>query len=258
MRARSVRAPDRPRARDVLLEAAHVYARFPLRVIGTASAVFVPVVAGEAFVHAWAEHAHHAGQPSALFVGLAVAGSTALADTVATIFFAAVMDTTVVANRRNQAPPPIRRILRRLPYGPLLIADLIAGLAAGAGAAAGVLPGLVIFTLLSIVAPVILIERLGPFAALRRSARLTWRWFATSLVAVTLPATIEGLAVEQLIAGTRGLGTLPFAVAAEAFGVTIGAFVGLCEVALGHALVGADHAGRPADTGREGGPAPLA
>jgi hypothetical protein len=242
----------------VLLEAARVYGRFPIRVVGTASAVFVPVVAGEAFIHGWAEHAHDAGQPAALFVVLAVAGSTALADTVATIFFAAVMDTTVVAHRRHQAPPPIHRILLRLPYGPLLIADLIAGLAAGAGAFVGVLPGLVIFTLLSIVAPVILIERLGPFAALRRSARLTWTWFATSLVAVTLPATLEGLAVEQLIAGTHGLGSLPFVVAAEVFGITIGAFVGLCEVALGHALVRADHARTLTDAGHEDGAAPLA
>ncbi len=225
--------------------------------IGTASAVFVPVVAGEAFVHRWAEHAHHTGEPSALFVLFAVAGSTALADTVATIFFAAVMDTTVVAHQRNMAPPPIRRILRRLPYGPLLIADLAAGLAAGAGASVGILPGLVVFTLFSIVAPVILIERLGPAAALRRSALLTWTWFGTSLVAVTLPATLEGLAVEQLVAGTRGLGSLPFVVAAEAFGVTIGAFVGLCEVALGHALVRADHARRMTPAGHEPGAAPL-
>ena len=255
---RPARAPDRPRARSVLLEALRVYARFPLRVVGTASAVFVPVVAGEALVHRWAEHAHDTGYPSAVVVVLAVASSTMLADTIATIFFAAVMDTTVVAHQRHMAPPPIHSILRRLPYGSLLVADLLAGLVAGAGAWIGVLPGLLAFTLFSVVAPVILIERLKPTAALRRSARLTWTWFATSLVAVTLPATVEGLAIEQMIAGTHGLGSLPFVIAAEAFGVTIGAFVGLCEVALGHALVRADRVRRAAQTAPVGSPTPLA
>ena len=217
------------------------------------------MIAGEALVHRWAEHAHETGHLPGLLVVLTVAGSTALADTVATIFFAAVMDTTVVAHQRNMPPPPIRSILRRLPYGSLLVADLIAGLAAGAGAWIGVLPGLIAFTLFSIVAPVLLIERLAPAAALRRSARLTWTWFATSFVSVTLPATVEGLAVERLIAGTHGLSSLPFVIAAEAFGVTIGAFVGLCEVALGHVLVHADRSrSRARDIPPEHGDAPLA
>jgi hypothetical protein len=217
-----------------------------LRVIGTASAVFVPVVAVEAFVHRWAERAHISGRPATTIVVLTVAGSTALTDTVATIFFAAVMDTTLVAARSDLRPPPVRSILRRLPYRPLLIADLVAGLAAGAGAWVGILPGLIAFTLFSIVAPVILIERLEPAAALRRSAQLTWTWFVTSLVAVTLPATAEAIAIERMIDGFRGLGSGTFVIVAEAFGVTIGAFVGLCEVALGHALVQADRARRAA------------
>ena len=73
----------------------------------------------------------------------------------------------------------IRDVLRSLPWGSLILADLLAALIIVVGLLALIIPGLVAITLLAVVGPVIEIEHRHAWAGLRRSAHLVrphfWR-----------------------------------------------------------------------------------
>ena len=70
-------------------------------------------------------------------------------------------------------------MLRSLPWGSLILADLLAALIIVIGLVALIIPGLIAITLLSVAGPVIELERQHAVAGLRRSAHLVrphfWR-----------------------------------------------------------------------------------
>jgi hypothetical protein len=90
--------------------------------------------------------------------------------------------------------------------GPLIGAGILAGLGIGGGFVLLIVPGLVLLTMWAVIAPAILVERLGVFDAFGRSRQLVkgqgWPVFGTVLVAylISIVATLAFTAIASSIA----------------------------------------------------------
>ncbi len=85
----------------------------------------------------------------------------------------------------------IRDVLRSLPWGSLVLADLLTTVIIVAGLVALVIPGLAAITLLAVVGPVIEIEHRHAVAGLRRSAHLVRPLSGGSRRSATLPLLLS-------------------------------------------------------------------
>ncbi len=101
-----------------------------------------------------------------------------------------VSDTEHGETEHDAHGTPIRDVLRSLPWGSLILADLLATVIILVGLVALVIPGLVALTLLAVVGPVIEIERLAAVAGLRRSAHLVRPHFWRVAAFATLPLIV--------------------------------------------------------------------
>jgi hypothetical protein len=104
--------------------------------------------------------------------------------------------------------------------------------------------------LFAIIGPLVVIEDLGAWASLRRSARLVWPHFFLVLTVVLIPTMLE----QELSSWLEGLSWyehplvhLPLDVAST---ILVGGLVGVIEVTLAHVLI-ADHKRRHADSAGE-------
>lgn len=157
----------------------------------------------------------------------------------------------------KESTTSIRRVLRTLPWGRLVLADVLVVLLAVIGLAALVIPGLAAINLFAVVGPVIEIENRPVIAALRRSAHLVRQHFWTVALLVTLPVAVASemdsvapdpisLAAILEILAVRGL--------AEALAE---AAIGLVLVELCYRLIGLDRL-TTAGEGEEPGERPPA
>lgn len=104
-----------------------------------------------------------------------------------TVFLSGFLCRLVGHEKDGDMPPSIWQVARGLPWGRLILADLLVGLLVLIGVLALVIPGLILLSLLAVVAPVIEIEDRRVFAALRRSARLVRPHFWWVLLLAGLP-----------------------------------------------------------------------
>ena len=81
----------------------------------------------------------------------------------------------------------IRDVLRSLPWGSLILADLLATLIIVVGLVALIIPGLIAITLLAVVGPVIELEHRSALAGLRRCVHLVRPHFWPVAAFATLP-----------------------------------------------------------------------
>jgi hypothetical protein len=161
------------------------------------------------------------------------------ADLLGEVFFVGVLDRLVGEAHGRPVQGPLT-VLRTLPYGALILADvLVAGLVA-VGLLAFVVPGVIAFTLLCLSAPIVNIEQRSAVSALRRSAQLVRRQFGLTLVLVTLPFFVAdwvGTSLEDTIHA------LPFV---EEYAlhlvvtIVIAVVTGLFQVELAHRLIDLD------------------
>jgi hypothetical protein len=90
--------------------------------------------------------------------------------------------------------------------GPLIGAGILAGLGIGGGFVLLIVPGLILLTMWAVIAPAILVERLGVFDAFGRSRQLVkgqgWPVFGTVVVAylISIVATLAFTAIASSIA----------------------------------------------------------
>jgi hypothetical protein len=133
-------------------------------------------------------------------------------------------------------------VLRSLPWGSLILADLLATLIIVVGLVALIIPGLIAITLLAVVGPVIELEHQPALAGLRRSVHLVRPHFWPVAAFATLPLLLaNGIAaflpdpsgttdvVTTLVVRSVGEGILESA-------------VGLLLVELCYRLIAADRA----------------
>jgi hypothetical protein len=136
----------------------------------------------------------------------------------------------------------IRDVLRSLPWGSLILADLLATLIIVIGLVALIIPGLIAITLLAVVGPVIELERQHAVAGLRRSAHLVrphfWRVAAFATVPLLVANGVIGILPDP--SGTTHVVTSVI-VRSIAEGV-VEAAVGLLLVELCYRLIATDHA----------------
>jgi hypothetical protein len=88
------------------------------------------------------------------------------------VVYAGILDKVVGAHLHGHADLSVREIWNVLPLRRLAAADVVLAVVTLAGLALFVVPGVVIFTLWSLVGPVITIEDRSVSAAFRRSCRL--------------------------------------------------------------------------------------
>jgi hypothetical protein len=209
---------------EVFSAALRLYRREPARVAGAALALLLPPVALDERV------------VLALTVALVAGALTNLG----TIAYAGVLDELVGSVIRDDRRPSIGEAMRALPIWALIGADLMVTALVGLTSALAVVPGFLLMAMLSIVGPVVNIERLGPIPAIRRSLRLTVPHLPLVVVVIAIPLGIEVAAHHWLLHVRHEADVLTEIALAVPLIVTVGAFVGLSEVELAYALLARD------------------
>jgi hypothetical protein len=141
----------------------------------------------------------------------------------------------------------IRDVLRALPWGSLILADLLATLIIVAGLLVLIIPGLIAITLLAVVGPVIEIEHRHAVAGLRRAAHLVRPHFWRVAAFATLPLLLTN-GIVAVLPDPSGTTDVVTALVVRSVGEGIlEAAVGLLLVELCYRLIAADRAAaRPA------------
>jgi hypothetical protein len=138
-------------------------------------------------------------------------------------------------------------VLRALPWGSLILADLLATLIIVAGLLALIIPGLIAITLLAVVGPVIEIEHRHAVAGLRRAAHLVRPHFWRVAAFATLPLLLTN-GIVAVLPDPSGTTDVVTALVVRSVGEGIlESAVGLLLVELCYRLIAADRAAaRPA------------
>jgi hypothetical protein len=153
-----------------------------------------------------------------------------------TEFFAGLMDRVAGEKERGHPRQPLRQILRRLPYGRLIAADVLLALGTALFTFALIVPGIIFFTLFSLVGPAVVMEDRRVFSAFGRSRRLVRGHFWLVFFLVTLPIVIEENVVHGIVEAFEGLGVLAVFVINALAGAAVGSIVAVVEVTLAHRL----------------------
>ena len=156
-----------------------------------------------------------------------------------------MLERLVGSVERNETPQPIRQVLRTLPWGRLLLAELVLFFIDGIAASARLVPGLVVGTLFALVGPLINLLDVSVPDAFRRSIKVVWPHFFLVFCFITLPLAIEHevlVLVADLIPHEKlWLVFLSNFILGDLFGMALG----LMEVTLAERLVrGAQGPGR--------------
>jgi hypothetical protein len=160
-----------------------------------------------------------------------------------TTFLSGVLDRTVGEHQHGHPEEPLGRLLVRIPYGWLILADMLTIVLKVIGFILLIVPGLVAITLTCVVGPVVMVEGRRPFSAVRRSAHLVRPFFWLTFVAVTIPLLFENVLtdiIEHVEVFHGFAGHLIVGVMIEA---PIAIFVSLVEVTLAYHLMERDSPG---------------
>jgi hypothetical protein len=233
-------ASDRLTAPRILRDVGQSYRHRFGRVVIAAALVFgVAAVIGVAVEEGLQVAAEH----PIVFL-FALAGSTM--SRLGTTFYAGLLDKVVGEFELGEEPEPVRTVLRHLPYGSLIVADLVIVGLATVGAVFFIIPGLIIFTLFAITGPVINIEHRGALSAMRRSAQLVRPHFWFVLVWVTIPIAFEHYAIHAVNDLVLQHALIEVFIVQGVVGMIVGSIVGLVEVNIAYALVAHERAQREA------------
>jgi len=200
------------------------------RVVIAAALVF----GASAVIGAAVEDLTHRAEPNFLVWTFALAG-TAMSQ-VGITFYAGLLDKVVGEFELGEDPEPVLHVLRTLPYGSLIVADLLINLLAAIGLLLLVIPGLIIFTLLAITGPVINIEHVGAIKGMRRSAHLVRPHFWLVFLLVTLPIGLEHQALHWADELVLHHALIEVFIVQGITGMIVGSFVGLVEVNVAYSL----------------------
>jgi hypothetical protein len=227
-----VTAPNvrRIRVRTILHDVGASYRHRFGRVVIAAALVFgITAVVGAAI-----EDLTHRAEPNLLVWTFALAG-TAMSQ-VGITFYAGLLDKVVGEFELDEEPEPVLHVLRTLPYGSLIVADILIIVISGIGLLLLVIPGLIIFTLLAITGPVINIEHVGAIRGMRRSAHLVRPHFWLVFLLVTLPIGLEHQALAWADELVLHHALIEVFIVQGITGMIVGSFVGLVEVNVAYAL----------------------
>jgi hypothetical protein len=224
----------RLRVREVLGAALRTYRERFWRVAGTAFVVFGAVAAVDAFATVLVID-RHVSRPYGAGITSTVSAVFAM---VGVVVYAGILDKVVGAHLHGHPDLSIREIWHVLPLGRLVGADVVLALATLVGLALFVVPGVVVFTLWSLVGPVITIEDRPVGSALRRSWQLVRTHFWLTLLLVTIPLQVEQAVLHAIhYAEIFEHPFVPAFLLNGLLGMVIGSVVGLVEVVLAYELI---------------------
>jgi hypothetical protein len=221
------------RPRDVFGAALRTLRERFWRVAGTAFVVFGTVAVIDAI--ATILIVDHVTSPVGDAVTSIVAAVFAMAGVVV---YAGILDKVVGAHLHGHPDLSLREVWNVLPLGRLGAADVLLALTTVVGIALFVIPGVVIFTLWSLVGPVITIEDRSVASAFGRSWQLVRPNFWLTLLLVTLPLQIEQAALHAIhYTELFEHPVVPAFALNGLLGMSIGSVVGLVEVVLAYELI---------------------
>ena len=221
------------RGRQVVASAAHAGRVHWKRVLAAAVIVFGISAGAETVIDAWA-----ADGAAAVAVPVGMLAFTL--DVFGEVFFAGVLERMVGQARYGAPEQGILTVLRTLPYRRLILADVLLTVLVTLGLFALVVPGVVIFTLLCLSAPIINIEGRSAVQAMRRSAQLVRGRFWLTLILVTVPFWIAdsiGTAVQDAVHGEPLAVDIGVRVVVT---IVVAVCTGLVQVELAYRLIEAD------------------
>jgi len=153
------------------------------------------------------------------------------------VFFSGVVDRIVAVDQKGEDGLPLGEILRRLPKLRLVLASILAAVVTVIGLILFLVPGFVCMILFAVVGPVIVIEDLGVWQGLKRSASLTRSHALLVMVTVLIPTTLDeeiSTWLEHFAWYAHPWVQLPLDVGST---IIVGGLVGVLEVTLAHALI---------------------
>jgi hypothetical protein len=153
------------------------------------------------------------------------------------VAYAGYLDSAVGERYFHGHDRSIGEVIRSLPLLRLLVADVTLVLAVTVGLALLIVPGLVIGTLFGLVGPVIVQERRGVLDAFRRTARISRPAWRLILLLVVIPIGLETTVEEVVLERAHEIHPIAELVAEWVLAVTVGAAVGLIEVAMATELM---------------------
>jgi hypothetical protein len=207
------------------------------RVAGVAVLFFVPPALLAELVEEFAERIEPGSDPimfAILIVGILAVIVLKLLGPVA---YAGYLDEAVGHGYFHGSKRSFGDVIRSLPLGRLLVADVMLVVAVTFGLALLVVPGIIIATLFGLVGPVIVQERRGVIDAFKRTYRLSRPAWRLIVLLVVIPIGLEN-AFEELVLERAHEIHPALEIAAEwLLAVTVGATVGLIEVAIATELM---------------------
>jgi hypothetical protein len=216
--------------RPVLAAAAGTYRRRFALIVGAALVVFGISAIVDVLVDVLADEA--GDNPGLVAIVLTMGGLAVFG----TELFAGLMDRVAGEEERGHPRQPLRQILRKLPYGRLIAADVLLALGTAVFSFALFVPGIVFFTFFSLVGPAVVMEDRKVRDAFRRSRRLVRGHFWLVFLLVTLPIVLEENLVHGFVEAFEGLGVLAVFVVNTLAGGIVGSVVAVVEVTLAHRL----------------------
>jgi len=224
----------RPRASDIVRAALRTYRERFWRVAGTAFIVFGIVAVVDAIATTLVID-RHVSRPVGALITSSAAGVFAM---VGVVVYAGILDKVVGTHLHGHADLTLQEIWRSLPLGRLIAADVVLAIATILGLALFVVPGIIVFTLWSLVGPVITIEDRAVGSALGRSGQLVRRAFWLTFWLVTVPLQIEQAALHAIhYTELFEHPLVPAFLINGLLGMVIGSIVGLVEVVLAYELI---------------------
>jgi len=177
----------RPKLRRVISESARLYVSNFSALLLLGLVVFVPVGLFEAVGATAADVDGYSGASVGVIV--AITFVFAYLALLGEVLYSGMVTRAVVDDRRGESHG-VREVLRSLPVGRLILADVLLVVIVALGLLALVIPGVVFLTWFILVAPVIEVERLGIRAAFRRSRALIRGLFWRALPLVFVIAVV--------------------------------------------------------------------
>jgi len=176
----------------------------------------------------------HRSEENLIVYVLALAGT--MMSQIGITFYAGLLDKVVGEFELGEEPEPVLHVLRTLPYGSLIVADILITVLTAIGALLFVIPGLILFTLFAITGPVINIEHVGAIRGMRRSARLVRPHFWLVFFLVSVPLALEHQVVHWASELLLHHSLVEVFLVQGITGMIVGSVVGLVEVNVAYAL----------------------
>jgi hypothetical protein len=207
------------------------------RIAGVAIVFFVLPATLTAVVEVYLDTEPAQATLELIFVVVTLAVSVVLS-TLGPIAFAGILDEGVAQEYLRGHHQSMGSVLRRLPWRTLIAADIIVSFVVAFGLFFLIVPGLVLYGLLGMIGPIVVRERAGLDASLRRTINLSRTVPLLVTVLVVIPFALEQVIHESIMEGLLHDAHVSIQILGEwLLAIFLGGTLGLIEVALATELM---------------------